>query len=305
MSYFTSTAYNPREKEFIPMDELIETPRFNELTTAIKVPLYQQVMDNDLPVPQPFYQQSKWNSIICNGEEVNSVGPKYDLIQHQDAFVTIINTLHKAGLEMQGRINDYGKIAWLDMIFENMKISDPSGSDINLGYSARSGYAFHGLNIIPYAVRGMCSNGMIFNQTPKLQGLMDIINVSHVGDAAKRLVDKMKGLLQNTIAVEGIFIEMFNRATQETFRFSSEKELELTIASYGISEKQTKEALKRGTINLSNCSRYEIYNCLTEYATWGNLSPGLYESVQTAGNKLLNESYENTIGRISATPLTV
>jgi len=122
--------------------------------------------------------------------------------------------------------------------------------------------------------------------------------VSHVGDAARRLVIKMQGLLQNTIKIKGVFLEIFNRANGEIFRFSSEKELELTIASYGISEKQSREMLKRGTIDLENCSRYELYNCLTEYATWASLSPGLYESVQTAGNKLLNESYEHTIGRI-------
>ena len=298
MAKFTANTYHPREKEFIPMDELIETTRFNELTTAIKVPLYQQHIDED---QRTYYDQSKWSSIICQGQEVNSVGPNYDLIQHQDAFVQVIDTLNKAGINMQGRVNDYGKVAWMDMVFENLKIQDPNGSDINLGYSVRSGYAYHGLNLLPYAVRGICSNGCIFNQTPKLQGLMDPINVSHVGDAARRLVIKMQGLLQDTIKVKGVFLEIFNRANGEFFRFSSEKELELTIASYGISEKQSREMLKRGTIDLDNCSRYELYNCLTEYATWAALSPGLYESVQTAGNKLLNESYEHTIGRIEQT----
>ena len=235
MAKFTANAYHPREKEFIPMDELIETTRFNELTTAMKVPLYQQHIDED---QRTYYDKSKWSSIICQGQEVNSVGPNYDLIQHQDAFIQVIDTLNKAGINMQGRVNDYGKVAWMDMVFENLKIQDPSGSDINLGYSVRSGYAYHGLNLLPYAVRGICSNGCIFNQTPKLQGLMDPINVSHVGDAARRLVIKMQGLLQDTIKVKGVFLEIFNRANGEIFRFSSEKELELTIASYGISEKQ-------------------------------------------------------------------
>jgi len=296
MTKFTANAYNPRNREFVPMEDLIESQEFDRLTNAIKVPLYQQRVDSDQNI---YYEQSKWNSIICQGQEVNSVGPNYDLIQHQDAFVQVIDTLNKAGINMQGRVNDYGKVAWMDMVFENLKIEDPTNEKgIELGYSVRSGYAYHGLNLIPFAVRGICTNGCIFNQTPKLQGLMDPINVSHVGDAGRRLVIKMQDLLQDTIKIKGVFLEIFNRANGEIFRFSSEKELELTIASYGISEKQSREMLKRGTIDLENCSRYELYNCLTEYATWASLSPGLYESVQTAGNKLLNESYEHTIGRI-------
>lgn len=299
MAKFTANTYNPRNREFIPMDDLLESQEFDRLTNATKIPLYQQKIEND----RVYYEQSKWNSIICKDQEINSVGPNYDLIQHQEAFISVINTLNKAGIKMKGRINDFGKIAWLDMIFENLKIQDPTGSDINLGYSIRSGYAYHGLNLIPYAVRSICSNGCIFNQTPKLQGLMDPINVSHVGDAGRRLVIKMQDLLQDTIKVKGVFLEIFNRANSEFFRFSSEKELELTIASYELSEKQAHLALNRGTIDLSNCSRYELYNCLTEYATWGNLSPGLYETVQTASNKLLNESFEQTVGRIAATPM--
>ena len=298
MTKFTANAYNPRNREFIPMDDLLESQEFDRLTNATKVPLYQQKVEND----RVYYEQSKWNSVICEDQEVNSVGPNYDLVQHQDAFISVVNTLNKAGINMQGRINDFGKIAWMDMIFENLKIEDPTNEKgIELGYSVRSGYAYHGLNLIPFAVRGICTNGCIFNQTPKLQGLMDPINVSHVGDAGRRLVIKMQDLLQDTIKVKGVFLEIFNRANGEFFRFSSEKELELTIASYGISEKQSREMLKRGTIDLDNCSRYELYNCLTEYATWASLSPGLYESVQTAGNKLLNESYEHTIGRIEQT----
>jgi len=302
MTKFTANAYNPRNREFIPMDDLLESQEFDRLTNATKVPLYQQRVEND----RVYYEQSKWNSVICEDQEVNSVGPNYDLIQHKDAFISVVNTLNKAGINMQGRINDFGKIAWMDMVFENLKIEDPTNEKgIELGYSVRSGYAYHGLNLIPFAVRGICTNGCIFNQTPKLKGLMDPISVSHVGDAGRRLVIKMQDLLQDTIKVKGVFLEIFNRANGEFFRFSSEKELELTIASYGISEKQVKQALNRGTINLENCSRYELYNCLTEYATWGQLSPGLYESVQTAGNKLLNESYEQTIGRISAIPIEV
>lgn len=302
MTKFTANAYNPRNREFIPMDDLLESQEFDRLTNATKVPLYQQKVEND----RVYYDQSKWSSIICQGQEVNSVGPNYDLIQHQDAFVQVIDTLNKAGINMQGRVNDYGKVAWMDMVFENLKIEDPTNEKgIELGYSVRSGYAYHGLNLIPFAVRGICTNGCIFNQTPKLQGLMDPISVSHVGDAGRRLVIKMQDLLQDTIKVKGVFLEIFNRANGEFFRFSSEKELELTIASYGISEKQVKQALNRGTINLENCSRYELYNCLTEYATWGQLSPGLYESIQGAAERCLNEQYESTIGRITEAAITL
>ena len=104
MAKFTANAYNPRNREFIPMDDLLESQEFDRLTNATKIPLYQQKIEND----RVYYEQSKWNSIICKDQEINSVGPNYDLIQHQEAFISVINTLNKAGIKMKGRINDFG-----------------------------------------------------------------------------------------------------------------------------------------------------------------------------------------------------
>ena len=184
---FTSNAYHPGNKEFIPMDELIETNEFQNLTTAFKTELYLQ---NDTD-----YTESDYSAIICKGDQVAAVSSKYELVLHENAFINVVTTLNKAGINMQGRVNDFGKTAWLDMVFENMKITDPSGSEVNLGYSVRNSYdRSSGLNIFPFAVRGICSNGMIFNETPKLKGLMDIISVSHMGEVLSRLGNRLKGL---------------------------------------------------------------------------------------------------------------
>lgn len=281
---FTSNTYSAIEKQFIPIDELIETKRFNNLTTAKKLPLY---IDENT--------SSKWSTIICQGKEVNCVGKNYNIIQHQEAFIQVIDVLNKAGITIQGRVNDFGKVAWMDMIFENLKIQDPvKDTQIELGYSVRSGYSFHGLNLIPFAVRGICSNGMIFNQTPKLEGLMDPINVTHVGNAKGRLINKMKTLIQDTLAVKNVFIEMFDKASKEYIRFETTDNLKLVLSQFGISGKQSKEMLKRGEIDLANCSKYELYNCLTEYATWANLSPGQYEMIQNGAERLLNTPLQKT-----------
>jgi len=120
-----------------------------------------------------------------------------------------------------------------------------------------------------------------------------------MGDVLEKVATKIKDMLQATLKAKGTYLDMFNRATGEVFRFSTQDELIMTIASYGISEKRVKELMARGSFDLDNVNRYEIYNCLTEYATWAQLSPGLYESVQGAAEKCLGESYERTIGRIT------
>jgi hypothetical protein len=300
MSFTNNSIYKPN-KEFIPMDDLLETSQFNNMTSAIKEPLYRESSYDGFPSTK----RSKYDAIIVNREEVSCVSNKYELVQHQDAFVSVINALNKAGVVMQGRVNDFKTSAWLDMTFENLKVIDPAGGgDINLGYSVRNSYNKEtGLNIFPFAVRGICSNGMIFKDTPDLK--LDILSVRHMGDVLEKVASKIKDMLQSTLQAKNTYLEMFNKATKETFRFGCEDELIMTIASYGISEKRAKELLTRGSFNLENTSRYEIYNCLTEYATWSQLSPGLYESVQGAAEKCLSENYENTIGRIYESALKI
>lgn len=293
MTFTNNAVYKP-EKDFIPMDDLLETPHFNNLTSARKEELFRESSYEGFPSSK----RSKYDSIIVNNQEVSCVSSKYELIQHQDAFVSVINALNKAGVVMQGRINDFKTSAWLDMTFENLKISDPAGGqDINLGYSVRNSYNKEtGLNIFPFAVRGICSNGMIFKDTPDLK--LDILSVRHMRDVLEKVATKIKDMLQSTLQAKNTYLDIFNKASQETFRFSCEDELTMTIASYGISEKRVHEMLERGSFNLDNTSRYEIYNCLTEYATWSQLSPGLYESIQGAAERCLTEQYEQTIGRI-------
>lgn len=292
---FTNNAVSKPDKDFIPMDDLLETKKFNELTSAHKEPLYRESSYEDFPSTK----RSKYDAIIVNNNEVSCVSNKYELIQHQDAFVSVINALNTAGVIMQGRINDFKTSAWLDMTFENLKVSDPAGGgDINLGYSVRNSYNKEtGLNIFPFAVRSICSNGMIFKDTKDLG--LEILSVRHMGDVLEKVGNKIKDMLQATLKAKNTYLDIFNRATSETFRFSCQDELVMTIASYGMSEKRVQEMLNQGSFNLDNTSRYEIYNCLTEYATWSQLSPGLYESVQGAAERCLTEKYENTIGRIT------
>jgi len=292
---FTNNSIVKPDKEFIPMDDLLETPQFNNLTSAIKEPLYRESSYDGFPSTK----RRKYDAIIVNKEEVSCVSNKYELVQHQDAFVSVINALNKAGVVMQGRVNDFKTSAWLDMTFENLKIKDPAGGgDISLGYSVRNSYNKEtGLNIFPFAVRGICSNGMIFKDTYDLG--LEILSVRHMGDVLEKVANRIKDMLQATLKAKGTYLDMFNRATGEVFRFSTQDELIMTIASYGVSEKRVKELMARGSFDLDNVNRYEIYNCLTEYATWAQLSPGLYEDIQGAAEKCLNESYERTIGRIT------
>jgi len=294
---FTNQAISKPEKEFISIDELLESERFNSLSSAKKLPLYRQGDLND-------YKLSKYSTVIVNNQEVSCISNKYELVQHQDAFVTVLSAIQKAGIEMNGRINDFGTQAWMDLTFSNLCISDPTGSDINLGYSVRNSYNKEtGLNLFPFAVRGICSNGMIFKDTPDLK--LDILSVRHMGDVIEKVKSKIQDMLQATMKAKGVYLDMFNRATSETFRFSCEDELTMTIASYGISEKRVKDIMSRGKFTLDNTSRYDIYNSLTEYATWSKLTPGLYESIQGAAEKCIGESYEHTIGRITEQAITL
>ena len=237
--------------------------------------------------------ESKFKAVVSEEGDIeyNSVTDSYSLIQHQDVMFQVLNTIQAAGIDGNARLKAFGGKVYMDMVFSNMKINDPSGTDISIGYTARNTYdGTGGINLFPFSIRGICSNGMIFKMTPDLG--LNTISIKHMGEIEQKVRFGMKSLIEQTMRIEGIFIEMIDKASRNIIEFSG-NELELTMSEYTGSRLSARKIIESSNLPLTGeISQWQIYNALTQYASWNIQSGPEYERIEAGAEKLLQNNTE-------------
>jgi hypothetical protein len=278
-------AYHNSNK-LIPFDEFAD--QIQTLPRAELRPLYFQ--DTDQETRLPYYNESRFKAVVSADDEhtqYTAVTNQYKLVQHQDVMFQVLNTIQATGVDGNARIKAFGANCYMDMVFSNMSIDDPSGSVINLGYTARNTYDSTGaINLFPFAIRSICSNGMIFNMTPKLQ--LNIISIRHMGEIVSKVKLAMQNLITNTLQIEGVFVELVDQATKNIIEFRA-NELELTMAEFTGSRLSARKVIETSKMPITgDISQWEIYNALTQYASWNATNASNYQRMSQAAEKLLN-----------------
>lgn len=282
--------------KFIPFDEFAD--EITVLPSAIKIPIYTS--NFDVSRGSAYLPSEKFRMITSNDrtQQYSVVTDKYQLIQHKDAAFQVLNTVQSAGIEGNARIKSYGGRFFMEMIFSNMRIEDPTGSAIDIGYAMRNSYdSSGGVSIIPFAVRSICSNGMLFKKSIGLP----TINIKHIGDIAEKVREALKQMVDNTLRVQGVFINVIDQASKNILEFSG-NELELTISEYTGSVRSARRVID--SINApqtGELSQYTIYNMLTEYATHHAISGSEYERISQGAEDFLRAP---DLGEVWATALT-
>ena len=237
---------------------------------------------------------SKFKAVVSEDGniEYNAVTDSYSLVQHQDVMFQVLNTIQAAGIDGNARIKAFGGKCYMDMVFSNMRINDPSGTDISIGYTARNTYdGSGGINLFPFAIRGICSNGMIFKMTPDLG--LNTISIKHMGDIEEKVRFGMKNLIEHTMRIEGVFIEMIDKATRNIIEFSG-NELELTMSEYTGSRLSARKVIESSGLQLTGeISQWQIYNALTQYASWNISNSAEYERIEAGAEKLLQSNTQS------------
>jgi hypothetical protein len=262
-------------------------------------------MDNEImalpraevvPVYHENGEKSKFSVVkdVEGTHEYAAVSDRYSLIQHTDALYKVLDAVQGAGIDGNGRTKYFGGKCYMDMTFSNMKVEDPTGTDINLGYSVRNTYdATGGVTLFPFALRGICSNGMLFNSTPDLK--LNIVSIRHMGDIVQKVTRGIKNLMEQTLRIEGVFVEMIDRASQNIIEFKG-NELELTMAEYTGSKLSARRIIESSKMSLNQeITQWDIYNALTQYASWNATNAPEYERLQRGAERVISLTPENLI----------
>jgi hypothetical protein len=266
-------------------DQIMTLPR------AELKPLYynEQVIDESTGIQE--LKPSRFNAVVSEDgqEQYASVSKSYTLAQHQDVMFQVLNTIQSAGIDGNARIKSFGGRAYMDMVFSNMQIADPTGTSINLGYTARNTYDSTGaINLFPFCIRSICSNGSILKMSPDLH--LNVISIKHMGDIELKVREGIKQLITNTLKVKDVFITMIEKATNNVMEFTA-NELELTLSEYTGSRFSARKIIESSTLNIAGeNSQWDLYNSLTQYASWNVQSGPAYERIEAAAEKLLNHN---------------
>jgi hypothetical protein len=288
--------YHPTIRDMRPIENLTSSGNYKMITQATSKPLF-----DDMQTRMPY------NAIICNGNPICSTSLKYKLMQHDEVFDRCIDIMQKAGFQMEARINDFGKTAYLDVVFPNVWFEDPRAGKNNVGYTIRNSYdKTTGLDIFPFALRGICRNGSLFPMSANIPGV-EIITVPHIGEGAlERLADKMKLMINNTWQIKGIMAHIYSQAYNQTLEFKSEGDLKLLIRGLGMSDSKAKYiesvSIEKPAdlieVNWNNPSVFDVCQMMTWYASHIEQSPMLYQHELEASQRLITMSSQNALGII-------
>jgi hypothetical protein len=285
MTKFNHAYHN--ENDLVAFDDFAD--QIQGMPRAIIKPLYfnEQIINEDTGLSE--LKPSRFNAVLSEDETVqyNAVTKNYKLAQHSDVMYQVLNTIQATGIDGNARLKSFGSRAYMDMVFSNMQIADPTGTDISLGYTVRNSYDSTGaINLFPFAIRRICSNGQIMRLTPDLH--LNVISIKHMGDIELKVREGMKTLIENTMRVQNVFVTMIDRANNNVIEFQG-NELELTMAEYSGSRFSARKIIDSSKLPLSGeISQWQIVNAMTQYASWNASSGSSYERIETGAEKMFN-----------------
>lgn len=276
--------YNPSMEmgRYLNLDQIVD--RSMSLDKAELRPMHYYKTEQGIQVPEASRFWGVWNE--TTHQEICTVGGDYGLVQHADAVNWFISGIQAAGIEGRGIIRNWGNAMKTEVIFDNLQFRDPTGNDsYYVGASLTNSFNKSvGFFVNPFVVRGVCSNGMIFKGR---LGKVNKIYVRHIGNVIDRVRDGVKDLVQNMMSVEGTVLKMIDVATNDTITFEKVEDQVLTISKYVNGTRRAKSIVEEYNLPLS-ITRWDLYNTLTEYATWTNNLPfGVQEGISNNAEEIL------------------
>lgn len=218
------------------------------------------------------------------GEFVKPVSDSYLLIEHEEAFSHIIQSLSSIGMKMNGEIIEMDNKAWMNIHFPDIKIEDDA-SGIYPGFCVYNSYnGSSGFGGYMGALRGVCSNGMILRHiVPETS-----FSIKHVGEKVK-VAQNTDEWIKNMIESHKELKDYINSAIHDSVEWDMTVKF---LENFKSIPKKHREGIKNILIDTadgkSKITRWDIYNAFTQWATHGNRI-----SMQTA--EFLQQKAENIL----------
>lgn len=230
--------------------------------------------------------------------QISSAG--YQILQHRDYFALVVSALEHAGLSGSGRfVKLAGGDAWkMQVLFDNITVSEPGkGQNIQVGGEFLNSYnATTSASGRAFFMRMSCMNQMVIRNL--IPGV--IFSKNHVSRSQEELLtgaqgkigDYVDSLLTNCHLLE----PAIEKAMGSYIRIEGD-EIVPTIENIVGARKHAEEiALKLEPELNGEISRWELYNAITDYASHGDISPSVQDSLLgKAERKVLNPKAEIVI----------
>lgn len=217
---------------------------------------------------------TKTNKIAC------VVSRKYALLQHQDAFLPVVEAMQNIGLECEGVLKGDGNKVFLWVFPDGMRIKPKDGDPIQMGLLFRNSYdGTNRYSVMACGLRLVCSNGLVLPDDVKY-------DFSHVHKG------KMKIIAKETIINLFKTLKQFNEGFEANINEAMENfvalnEVEKAYAAIGIGDRVRKKMMEN-LDNPENPSMWDLHNSISSYVSHKDkVSMQVYDSYSKKANRLL------------------
>lgn len=194
---------------------------------------------------------------------------KYKLVQHEQVFLPVVDTLLDLGISCEGRIKEYhdGDVACLELRFkeDKYKVQDDSKEGVQMGIRVVSGFnLWTAISFSLFCHRLVCNNGMRMWKVVEGVGAKR----NHIGELD--MPQMARNFIKKVADYSDVIQDLIELAIKDTFEWKLAEQLfEVMIQREKYKELILAELRK---LNKDKITRYDIYNILTSIASNNKLS---------------------------------
>jgi len=242
---------------------------------------------------------------VSKGKYCASVVPHYNLVQHRKYFDSFAEALNRLNIDFTMKISQTGNRAFADIEFNNNKIKfDKLNEEFTTGIRLANSYdKSTGIHVMPRYTRLACTNGMILTRSEKT---LSIKHHSKMAEEIESFVErKINQIINDNTDLQvwvsscmGDSIEWNVSCRIVEKLFPQLKHREEILKRLGLSVVHTEdEKTKKKSITYvwdkkedkkDKFTRWEIYNAITNYLTYGEqITPHIESIFHKKAEKLL------------------
>jgi hypothetical protein len=193
-------------------------------------------------------------------EVLSVVSSRYSIVQSKDVLRSVVSALAKLGInDVKGSLIEQNGRTFARILLPKFISEGNSEKDIQLGFLLINSYdATHAISIQGFAMRQVCSNGMI---APKALGTAFV--KKHIGHVNLKVEDAVKNIIAQIVDRSPYLTEMIEEAAKDFYE--DYDEMENALVANGFSKKTSEKILYRLEGIKQKYSRWDLYNAITNF----------------------------------------
>lgn len=259
------------------MTEIAGFRTFGELMPQIQTLDNFELKDLDIEgINEEEYKNFKAIHNMSTGKLIKIVKPRSHIFQHSEVMETCLNNLNDLGLKGVAKItNDRDKVA-MEVLLNTQSMN---GETMRFGLMVKSNYKnAGGVSIEMFAYREICQNGMILGKMAKSN--MRISKPEQLDGAIRESINRIVARNQN-------FEQFMSRALSDSLEWHFAEQVMNELVRTKKHKLKLLELMNNEVEN-GKITRWQLYNVLTNYATFGGLfTTNIVNYLQNAAQKLL------------------